>query len=414
MSNHRRLRGKELVYQDIEDIFEEFYQLQSLLDKKSEQYDINYSITRLVTILEQFFRFVVECGLEKNPDKTPPTIEMDPRMIDSVSERLADIPEKYIRNYVVSLSYSFQSQHEIVSMMDKFGMLNKENNIREMVNDLADLFQLRHKVVHTVERQSPSLERIKKYHADVEMLMQKILDELKPDGASFYYQKMNAFSNFALREDKKKNFEAGEHYRKEVITCAHKAVKYLGERVKNNKHDVDAYSQLLKLYIDLGEHQNAQRCCKAILKIDPNEPWANDYMGLTLEKENPIIAIEHFNKAIEKEPDIPEFHAHLIGILTSQGQYVECLSYIEKAIEHLPDEPAFHMAKGTTFMFLKMPECAELYYKSADRHAIDYVMMFSGDVERNQKLLDDLQEFGRDDAITKCRQIIDEYWKKQQ
>ena len=72
------------------------------------------------------------------------------------------------------------------------------------------------------------------------------------------------------------------------------------------------------------------------------------------------------------------------------------------------------MAKGTTFMFLKMPECAELYYKSADRHAIDYAMMFPGDVERNQKLLDDLQEFGRDDAITKCRQIIDEYWKKQQ
>ena len=68
---NRRLRGKDLVYQDIEDIIGEFYQLKLPVDGKSEQDDTNYSIIRLVTILEQFFRFVVECGLEKDPDKTP-------------------------------------------------------------------------------------------------------------------------------------------------------------------------------------------------------------------------------------------------------------------------------------------------------------------------------------------------------
>ena len=413
MSNRRRLRGKELAYQDIDDIFEEFYLLQSMLERKSEQQDIVYSITRLVTILEQFFRFVVECALEKNPDKTPSTIEMEPRMIDSVSERLADIPEKYIRNYVVSLSYSFQNQRDIISMMDAFGMLNKENNIRKMIEDLADLFQLRHKVVHTVERQSVSLERIKKYHADVETLMQKTLDEIKPTGVSFYSQKADVLRNFGLRENKKKNFKDGIDYRKESVAYARKAVEYLERRVKNDKHTTDAYSQLLELYVRLREHPNAQRCCKAILKVDPDEPWANYYMGLTLEKENPKDAIKHLKKAIEKEPDTPEFHAQLIGILTTQGQYMECLSCIEKAIEHLPNEPAFYMAKGTTFEFLKIPECTELYYRSADRHAIDYVLMFPEDVERNQRLLNELQEYGRDDAIKKCRQIIDEYWKNQ-
>ena len=73
MPNRRRLRGKELADQDIEDISEEFYYLQSMVDRKSEQGDINYAIIRLVTILEQFFRFVVECSLEKDPDKTPTT-----------------------------------------------------------------------------------------------------------------------------------------------------------------------------------------------------------------------------------------------------------------------------------------------------------------------------------------------------
>ena len=94
MSNRRRLREKELVNQDIEDIFEEFYNLQYLIGRKTEQDDINYDIIRLVTILEQFFRFVVECGLEKDPDKTPTVIEMNPRMIDSMNEGLA-----YIRSY---------------------------------------------------------------------------------------------------------------------------------------------------------------------------------------------------------------------------------------------------------------------------------------------------------------------------
>ena len=58
-------------------------------------------------------------------------------------------------------------------------MLTKQNNIRKMVMNLAGLFQTRHKIVHTVERQNIHLAWIKKYHVDVEILMHKILDELK-------------------------------------------------------------------------------------------------------------------------------------------------------------------------------------------------------------------------------------------
>ena len=256
MSDRRRLRGKELAYQDIDDIFEEFYQIQSIIDAKSGQDNINYIIIRLVTILEQFFRFVVECSLEKDPGKTPTTIEMEPSMIDSVSEKLAYIPEEYIRNYVVSLSYSFQNQHDIISTMDRFGILNKRNNIGEMINNLTGLFQLRHKVVHTVERQNISLEQIKNHHAGIESLMHEILDVLKPSGVSFYYQKMDVLINFALRENKKKNFEVEKHYAEEITTYRRKTMKYLEERVKHDVHDIDAYSQLMELCKTFGDYQN--------------------------------------------------------------------------------------------------------------------------------------------------------------
>ena len=102
MTTKRRLRGKDLAQQDIDDIFEDFYRLKLFTTGNLEQDGLNYCITRLVTILEQFFRYVVECSLEKEPDKTPTTIEMDPRMIGSVSESLVNAPEENIQNYVVS------------------------------------------------------------------------------------------------------------------------------------------------------------------------------------------------------------------------------------------------------------------------------------------------------------------------
>ena len=147
---------------------------------------------------------------------------------------------------------------------------------------------------------------------------------------------------FGLREDRKKNFEVGKRYREEAIMCGRKAVEYLEGRVKNNARDIDAYSQLIELYAGLGEIQNAQRCCHAILAMDSDEPWANYYMGLTLEKGNPTLALKYFKKAIDKKPDMPFFHAKLIGILMSLGQYAECLLCIDEAIGHLPYEPTFY------------------------------------------------------------------------
>ena len=161
-------------------------------------------------------------------------------------------------------------------------------------------------------------------------------------------------------------------------------------------------------------YQNVQRYCRAILEINSDEPWANYHMGKALETENPLKALEHFKKAVEKEPNEPKFYADLIILLLMQKQYVESLSYIDEAIEHLPHEPSFYMSRGLAFTSFKMPEYANICYKNADKHAIDYVKMFPEDVHGCDDLLHQLQVYGRDDAITECRIIIDEYWKKQQ
>ena len=408
MTTKRQIRGKELTDQSIEDVLEDFYRLRSVIDEKSEQEDVDYIITRLVTILEQFFRYVVECSLEKEPAKIPSTIEMDPHIIDSVSRRLANIPEKYIRDYVVSLSYSFQNPNEIISMMERFKILNKQNGIKKMVNELANMFQQRHKVVHTVEQNVVNLKQIRKYHAGVECLMHEVLDKLAPDGASFYYLKGDVLRNFELRAARRKNFEARKHYHSEAMECYGNAFEYLEKRIKKNTRDIDAHYQLMELYIGIGNRQETEKCAKVILSIDPGEPWANYYMGMSLGKKNSVEALRRFKKAAKGDPEAPEIHEKLINVLIAQGKYAECFPCIDEAIAHLPYEPAFYMAKGAVFDLLNMPEYAKPYYKIADTRAIEFVMTFSDDVHGCENMLVKLQEFGRDDAIAKCRIILQE------
>ena len=411
MTTKRRLRGRDLVQQDIDDIFEDFYRLKFFIAGNLGQDGINYGIIRLVTILEQFCRFVVECGLEKKPDKTPPTIEMDPRMIDSVSESLADAPEEDIQNYVVSLSYSFQNRNDIISMMDMFEMLNKRNDIKKMVGGLEDMFQLRHKAVHTVERVDVDLTQIREYYDGVECLMHKVLDALEPVGVSFYYQKMYVMLKSESREKRRQNSEAGSHYHTEAIRCRDGALEYLEKRTQGNTHDIDAYSQMMLLYIEDKDCQNIERCIKAMLAIDPDEPLANYCIGLSLKKKNPAEAIAYFKKSIEAFPTMSGSYEGLIDILMDHARYAECLPYVDKAIAHLPSEPIFYMLKGRVFEMLNMPECVESCYEIADEMAIEHVKIFQDDVDECEELIEQLQEFGRHETIVKCKLLMDKHWE---
>ena len=411
MTTKRRLRGKDLVQQDIDDIFEDFYRLKSFIAGNLGQDGINYGIIRLVTILEQFCRFVVECGLEKKPDKTPPTIEMDPRMIDSVSESLADSPEEDIQNYVVSLSYSFQNRNDIISMMDMFEMLNKRNDIKKMVEGLEDMFQLRHKAVHTVERVDVDLTQIREYYDGVECLMHKILDALEPVGVSFYYQKMYVMLKSESREKRRQNSEAESHYHTEAIRCRDGALKYLEKRTQGSTHDIDAYSQMMLLYIEDKDCQNIERCIKAMLAIDPDEPLANYCIGLSLKEKNPTGALVYFKKSIEAAPTLSGVYEGLIDILMDHARYAECLPYVDKAIAHLPSEPIFYMLKGRVFEMLNMPECVESCYEIADEMAIEHVKIFQDDVDECEELIEQLQEFGRHETVVKCKLLMDKHWE---
>ena len=60
--NLKRLTPK-LKKQEMDDVFTEFYRLDEIIEK-NDQHTQNYVVIRLVTIIEQFFRKIVEKQIE--------------------------------------------------------------------------------------------------------------------------------------------------------------------------------------------------------------------------------------------------------------------------------------------------------------------------------------------------------------
>ena len=196
MQAKRILKAKDLPNQTMDDVFEEFYRLKGIIQDNMKSHEKNHVIIRLVTIIEQFFRCVVEIRLEDRPEHIPYKMEIDPRIIDNISDRLFQNTSTDIKNHMLSLTYSFQNTRSIHDAMNSLGLPTwsddpKSANEREK---FEDMFQSRHGLIHTVDRQSSSYDVLVNYHAMTEKLMRVVLDGLNSPEFSFYIIKGDAFN----------------------------------------------------------------------------------------------------------------------------------------------------------------------------------------------------------------------------
>ena len=117
----RLLRIKSIPEQYIEDVFNEFYRLDSIISDGNE-YQRNYVVTRLVTIIEQFFRIIVEDKLYDRNGKAPEPVNLDPDIIDKIASIHFKGEREITRELVMSLNYKFQSGDQIKKTMKDYGM----------------------------------------------------------------------------------------------------------------------------------------------------------------------------------------------------------------------------------------------------------------------------------------------------
>ena len=356
MQTKRVLKTKDLPNQTLDDVFEEFYRLKDIIQESMKSHEKNHAIIRLVTIIEQFFRCVVEIRLEDKSEHVPSKMEIDPRIIDNISDRLFQNTSTDIKNHMLSLTYSFQNTHSIYDTMGRLGLPTWSDDPKSAKERerFEELFQSRHGLIHTVDRQSLPYDVIMSYHVMTERLMRAVLDGLNSPALSFYIVKGDAFSALG--------------YNATATNCYYDALKKFKETVKQNPRDVATCVQMALTYLEFGDLTNMEKYASMVLKDKPDDDDANYCKGIFLQKSGHIdAAAGHFKKCIDSNPYHLNAHYLLIYYFFSISKIEKCMASLDYAIQHIPDDAILYLLKGKVlYSWLNNPVWADICFKQAD------------------------------------------------
>ena len=226
----------KLEKQEMSDVFIEFYRLEEIFGNKS-QYARNYTVIRLVTVIEQFFRKIVEKQIRDGKEKNIlQQLEFD-------ANDFVNLPQKYKERFISS-HFCFQSVRKIKNTMKKVGIsdpFGDEKNSKAF----EDLFRLRHDTVHTV---MPLKESITKYHKMTEDVMMHMLGKTHGADGYFCLSQGNALLMLERYED---------------------AIQSYDQLIKIKRDDHNAHINKGFSFAGLGQFDNAISCFEEALNLKP-------------------------------------------------------------------------------------------------------------------------------------------------
>ena len=334
MGHRHTVRGQKVPELNMNEVFKEFYRLESALDKPDQK---NYIIIKLAAIMEHFCRSVIK---EKLKDQDlDGTIELEIPFIDNLIHAIF-IENKHVsKKEIIAASYRFQNTSAIHK---KFNNAFKDLSII----DYDMFFETRHKLAHTIN-QLPDFD-VAKYYYMVEKLMMNILE--KHDRVvNFYEMKI-----FALKKLKKnimlnKCYSDAENYYTNKIIKSPKdsEIRHDWGRIlrKFEKYDeaTSCYDNIIKLgltnhwtrmikadiQVDLKNRKGALDGYEEIIKTDPENPYGYYNKGLLLyEFEEYESSTKCFSKVIELGSDDVDSAYYMKGLsLLLSEKYAESIKY---------------------------------------------------------------------------------------
>lgn len=330
----RYLRSKSIPEQYIEDVFDEFYRLDSIISDSNE-YQRNYVVTRLVTIIEQFFRIIVEDKLYDRQGKTPEPITLDPAIIDEIATIHAKDEREITRELVISINYKFQNGDQIKKTMKDYGLKIFQDDVKK--TDYDELFDLRHMIIHSFE-QPPS--KIRKYYELTEKLFRHVLGLINTKHPSFYLLKIEALVDLG--------------YYEKAVECFKEYEQYFNEPPgKAPKNALTYYDRAVALQY-LGEYEKAVSDFDRVIDLTRNDHTLYSYIGMRLRKSKKggdrLQVLAEYNKGIAL------FETH------NYGAAIKCFDRVLKMDPHDIDT---HVARGESLLNLgNVAEAQECLWNS--------------------------------------------------
>ena len=314
----RPLRIRSIPEQYIEDVFDQLYRLDSVIND-GNNYQRNYVVTRLVTIIEQFFRIIVEDKLYERNGRTPEPINLDPSIIDEIASIHYKEEREITKELVISLNYKFQSGDQIKKTMKAYGMKIFHGDVKKA--DYDELFELRHKIVHTFE-QPPS--QIRKYYDLTEKLFKHVLEQANIKHPSFYLLKIEALVDLGYYDKAVECFKAADHYSNDPPG-------------KSPKNALVYYDRAMALQ-HLGEYEKAIDDFDRVVNLAKDNGVLYSYRGMRLQKSknNDGISLQElaeYHKGTAYSNDPPGKSPKNALVYYDRAMALQHLGEYEKAID---------------------------------------------------------------------------------
>ena len=380
-------RMEKLPKQGIDDVLVEFYRLKSIMESDLDEHQKKYVIIRLVTIIEQFFRCVLEIKFRNVPSKIPEKMELDPRIIDEAVGKLSKAARKTIKNHIISLTYSFQGTDAIKSEMDKFQIRVFGHEVKE--EDFEKLFKLRHSFVHSVDPQPLQSEEIQEYYAKTEKMMRRILDQMNDMPFSFYSVKGGAF------------YKLGDLCMAEK--CFKKALDGFDTAIKSAPRNPNLHLGRGLAQTDLYKYSKAIESFTEVINLGAEDYLAYFGKGEALYRlGRNDEAIKYFDKAISADPDFAFAHYLKGKALFNIGKIEMTLACFDRAIENSPNSPQLHFEKWRVLQEHGMPIWANACFERAKEWVHTVLIENSADANIHCIIGMCLLDFGQDSEALTC------------
>jgi tetratricopeptide (TPR) repeat protein len=144
-----------------------------------------------------------------------------------------------------------------------------------------------------------------------------------------------------------------------------KAKFFFQKALISRSMDVNLLETLLRLDFVLGEKEDAKKHVMMLLKIDPENHFANYINGTIQDDEGQKTFAENsYRKSIEVKPT-PDALNSLAYLLVEKGQYEEAASLAEQALEFDPDNLLYADTYGIALYYLNRSDEALPYLKKA-------------------------------------------------
>jgi len=133
-----------------------------------------------------------------------------------------------------------------------------------------------------------------------------------------------------------------------------------------NPRNLPSVRVLAEAFFRKGEIAKAKRVYQGIVNNLPQDASSHYRLGLIAGRDKDLDgAVEHFEKAVEGNPNFVQAVSQIAAVYLTQGKAKEARERVSQQIQAVPDNPLFHNLLGGLWMQAKQMDEAETAFRKA-------------------------------------------------